>query len=111
MSKTRREQPDFFDDNFFDPISAAIGPDRGRGDEEDRPAKLKEVKPEIRKKKAGFYLPVDLLDRFTRKFHELKLAGADIENKSALVELALAFTLDDIDKGENSRVLRKIKPV
>ena len=48
------------------------------------------------------------LDRFTRKFHELKLAGVAIENKSALVEMALSFAMDDIDKGEHSRLLKRL---
>jgi hypothetical protein len=61
------------------------------------------------KKKAGFYLSVDVLQRFTFKFHELKLAGVAIDNKSTLLELALSFALDDMDKGKNSRVLKKLK--
>jgi hypothetical protein len=40
----------------------------------------------------------------------LKLAGAAIENKSALLELALSFALDDLDKGAKSRVLQNIRP-
>jgi hypothetical protein len=57
------------------------------------------------KRKAGFYLSVDILNRFNRKFHELKLEGVAIENKSALLELALSFALDDMDKSKESRLL------
>jgi hypothetical protein len=65
--------------------------------------------PTVAKKKAGFYLSADVLQRFTLKFHELKLAGAAVDNKSTLLELALCFALDDMDKGRNSRVLKKLK--
>ena len=61
------------------------------------------------KKKAGFYLSVDLLERFNRKFYELKLAGAAIENKSALMELALSFALDDLDKGAKSQIIKVVR--
>jgi hypothetical protein len=60
------------------------------------------------KKKAGFYLSTDILNRFTLKFHELKLAGVAVDNKSTLLELALGYALDDLDKGSQSRVLKKL---
>jgi len=60
------------------------------------------------KKKAGFYLSLHVIERFDRKFHELKLAGAAIDNKSMLLEAALAFALDDLDRGEKSKVLRRL---
>jgi hypothetical protein len=60
------------------------------------------------KKKAGFYLSMEIIERFNRKFYELKLAGIAIDNKSTLLELALAFALDDLDKGAKSRVLRRL---
>jgi len=60
------------------------------------------------KKKAGFYLSVDLLKRFTHKFHELKLAGIAIDNKSTLLEAALGYALDDMDKGRQSQVLKRL---
>ena len=61
------------------------------------------------KKKAGFYLSMDIIERFNRKFYELKLAGIAIDNKSTLLELALAFALDDLDKGGKSRVLQRLR--
>ena len=61
------------------------------------------------KKKAGFYLSVDILNRFTLKFHELKLAGGAIDNKSTLLEAALDFALDDVDKGAGSQILQRLK--
>jgi hypothetical protein len=35
----------------------------------------------------------------------LKLEGVAIENKSALLELALSFALDDMDRSHESRLL------
>jgi len=84
---------DFFEDTHLDPIQAATG---GKS-------------TAVAKKKAGFYLSLDLLERFNRKFFELKLAGCPIENKSALVEAALLYALNDLDRGENSRILRGMK--
>lgn len=98
MAAKRRKTPQFFDDDFLDPVNAATGgnpPPRSAGAETGSA-----------KKKAGFYLSVPLLDRFNRKFHELNLAGLAVENKSALLEAALRFALEDMDKGEKSRVLR-----
>jgi hypothetical protein len=60
----------------------------------------------VAKKKAGFYLSADILNRFNLKFYELKLSGVAIDNKSNLLELMLGFALDDMDKGEQSRILR-----
>jgi hypothetical protein len=94
MVSKKNSYPDFFEDHWIDPVSTATGK---------RPADTS-----IRKKKAGFYINEELLERFTRKFHELKLAGVAIENKSALVELALTYALDDIDKGERSILLSQL---
>lgn len=114
MGNNRKKIPDFFDENLFDPVTAATGGTLGRREgsksssvEESK--KRRTVPQQSVKKKAGFYLSEELLDRFNRKFHELKLSGVSIENKSALIEAALTFSLDDIDLGEsNSRVLRKL---
>ena len=57
----------------------------------------------------GFYLSQELLDRFNTKFYELKLSGVAIENKSGLLERALEFALDDLDKGDRSAMLDRIK--
>jgi hypothetical protein len=56
--------------------------------------------------KAGFYLSDDLLGRFNTCFYELKLASAPVENKPALLEETLAFALEDLDRGADSRILR-----
>ena len=95
MAVNRKSAPEFFDDDVFDPVRAATGGDRNRAS--------------IKKRKAGFYLPVDLLERFNRKFHELKLEGVEIDNKSSLIEAALLFALDDIDRKKNSNILKKFK--
>jgi len=98
MASGKKPFPDFFEDTPLDPVHVATGRHRlpsqragGVGAE---------------KKKVGFYLPVALLERFNRKFHELKLAGVAIDNKSALVEMALALALDDLDKGSSGRLLK-----
>lgn len=77
----------------MDPVSVATG----------RPAS----KPAVPKRKAGFYFSETLLDRFTRKFHQLKLDGVSIENKSDLAEMALHFALDDLDRGEASTLIKQ----
>ncbi|MDX2455022.1 hypothetical protein [Desulfosarcina sp.] len=86
--------PDFFDEKRMDPVSVATG----------RPAS----KSAVPKRKAGFYFSEALLDRFTRKFHQLKLDGVPVENKSVLAEMALHFALDDMDRGEASQLLKRL---
>lgn len=85
--------PDFFDETRLDPVSVATG----------RPV----PKPGVPKRKAGYYFSETLLDRFTRKFHQLKLDGVPIESKSALAEMALHFALDDLDRGDASQLLTR----
>ncbi len=92
-ASNRKSIPDFFDENPMDPVSVATG----------RPA----PKPAVPKKKAGFYFSESLLDRFNRKFHQLKLDGVPIENKSALAEIALHFALDDLDRKAASLLLKR----
>ena len=101
MATRRKDLPDLFADTALDPVESATG------HRKPSPPSQRAVSTAA-KKKAGFYLSVDILERFTLKFHELKLAGVSVDNKSALLELALAFALDDMDKGNNSRVLQKL---
>ncbi len=84
------KSPDFFEEHVLDPMATASGNHGTR-------------KP-VPKKKAGFYLSEALLERFNRRFHQMKLDGVPIENKSALVEIALSYALDDLEKGEGSRL-------
>lgn len=102
MAPTKEKIPDFFGKNNLDPVEAAIGKTGNTGQKAQKNITVEE------KKKAGFYLSVTMLERFNRKFHELKLAGVNIENKSVLLESALAFALDDIDKGSKSRILKHL---
>lgn len=95
MAKTKKPIPDFFDDAGPDPVTAATGGHRG-------------AKTGAAKKKAGFYLATELLDRFDRTFYQLKLEGAGIDNKSALLEAALAFALEDMEKGEKSAFRKRL---
>ena len=109
MAASKNKTPDFFEDEPFDPVDVATGP--GGPARSEKPSALhagRVLDPGPVKKKVGFYVSVDLLERFTRKFYELKLAGAAIENKSALLELALTFALDDLDTGTKSQVLKLI---
>jgi hypothetical protein len=112
MAPGRKKTPDFFDEEGLDPVETAIGYPRHLPQDDVAPsgaaANTIPAVATAAKKKAGFYLSVDLLDRFTRKFHELKLAGVAIDNKSTLLEAALGYALDDMDKGEESQVLKKI---
>ncbi len=111
MTSNGNKAPEFYENHKFDPVLSAIGPGENRQKEEVENSSVEEKEGGSRpvKKKAGFYLSTDLLDRFTRKFHELKLAGVTIENKSTFIEAALSFALDDIDKGKGSRVLKKLE--
>ena len=85
--------PDFFKENRMDPVSVATGHPVSR--------------PAVPKKKAGFYFSETLLDRFNRKFHQLKLDGVPVENKSMLAEMALHFALDDMDRADASQLLKR----
>ena len=91
----RNKPPDFFEDGVFDAVSTALR----------SPAAAKPIP----KKKAGFYLPEALLERFNRHFHQMKLTGIAIENKSALLETALLFALEDMDAGDGSLILKSLK--
>jgi hypothetical protein len=112
MASGRKKIPDFFDEDGMDPVESATGypqhSPQGKAASTGAAADTGPIGMPAAKKKAGFYLPVDLLNRFTHKFHELKLAGVAIDNKSTLLEAALGYALDDIDKGEESQVLKKL---
>jgi len=99
MKKHKSDKPDFFETPPIDPVLAATGRKKETG------------VPAPAKRKAGFYLSVDLLDRFNRKFHELKLGGSPVENKSAMLEKMLSFALDDMDRGGNSAIMQRLVSV
>jgi hypothetical protein len=108
MATGRNKLPDFFSEDGIDPVESATGK-RQPHTEDSATSAGKAAKTGLSpKKKAGFYLSLEILERFIRKFYELKLAGIPIDNKSTLLELALAFALDDIDKGAKSRVLHRL---
>ena len=117
MAASKNKTPDFFKDESFDAVEIATGPGRsGQGSEKSiSPVGGKGALPNtvagraVNKKKAGFYISVDLLERFSRKFYEMKLAGVAVENKSALLEFALSFALDDLDKDHKSQLLHVIE--
>jgi hypothetical protein len=107
MTPDKRKAPDFIEEDLFDPVSVATGNRRpGRTNSSVEEKKLSSSRGGA-KKKAGFYLSSDLLERFSRTFYTLKLEGLRIENKSTLLEAALKLALDDIDRGGKS-VIRKL---
>jgi hypothetical protein len=113
MATDRKKAPDFFGEDGLDPVETATGyppslPEDNPAASSGAAAKTGPAGEMAVKKKAGFYLSVNILNRFTHKFHELKLAGVAIDNKSTLLEAALGFALDDMDKGDRSQVLKKI---
>ena len=109
MATGKNKLPDFFSGDGIDPVESATG-NRQPLPEDSGTSSGKDAKTGMStKKKAGFYLSKEIIERFNFKFHELKLAGIAIDNKSTLLELALAFALDDLDKGRKSRVLQKLR--
>ncbi|MBW2409672.1 MAG: hypothetical protein JRF72_07725 [Deltaproteobacteria bacterium] len=123
MADSRKITPDFFEDSDPDPVETATGPPENSPNRTSGSARTPGPAPSakagrltnpqaatgsaVAKKKAGFYLSADILNRFNLKFYELKLSGAPIDNKSNLLELMLGFALDDMDKGEQSRILHR----
>ncbi len=108
MTTRHNQTPDLFADHLPDPVGAATGGRRRPEDRRPQGRRAGGAAPEA-KRKAGFYLSDDLLNRFNTRFYELKLAGAPVENKSALLEAALAFALEDLDRGADSRILRSFQ--
>ncbi len=109
MTENKKKAPDFFEGGLLDPVSVATGsrrPEKKSSSVEEK--KNSSVDGNL-KKKAGFYLSADLLERFSRTFYELKLEGLGIDNKSTLVEAALKLALDDIDKGGKSIIRKSLK--
>jgi hypothetical protein len=104
MPTRRNQTPDLFADHLPDPSDAAMGRP-GAPAPRRPPGRAAEIK-----RKAGFYLSDELLGRFNTRFYELKLAGVGVENKSALLEAALAYALDDLDRGPESKILKRIGP-
>ena len=102
MADTTNKPPEFYEEQTLDPVAAATGPQIKSPPQADTKVQFHE------KRKAGFYLSNRLLDRFNRKFYELKLNGVGVDNKSALLETALSFALDDLDRGDDSQVLQRL---
>ena len=95
MNEDSLKTADFFEENPYDPIDAATGKEAAT--------------PGVPKRKAGFYLTAALIERFDRKFYELKLSGMPVSNKSALLEQALGFALDDLDRESDSRLRERLQ--
>ena len=108
MATSRNKLPDFFSEDGIDPVDSATGKRQPLTEDNDTSSGKDAKTGMSTKKKAGFYLSREIIERFNLKFHELKLAGVAIDNKSTLLELALIFALDDLDKGGKSRVLKRL---
>ena len=93
------DSSDFFEESAIDPMAAATGSNRTNHEQKSDPSAAD------RKQKVGFYLSKRVLARFNRKFYELKMEGRAIGNKSALLEAALDYALDDIDRENSSKIL------
>jgi hypothetical protein len=109
MVTGRKKMPDFFTEDGIDPVESATGKRKHLKDNSEASSRKTASRGTSTKKKAGFYLSMDVLHRFNYKFHELKLAGVAVDNKSTLLEHALIFALDDLDKGAKSRVLQRLR--
>jgi hypothetical protein len=92
-----KTHPDFFEEHTLDPVTTAAR------------TSAKGAHTAVPKKKAGFYLPAELLTRFDRQFHQLKIDGVPVENKSALLELVLEYALADLEREGRSVLLRKLE--
>jgi len=112
MTSNKRTTPDFFEETPFDPVRTATGyPAQARGPDikpSFGPSGRSAAQASPAKKKAGFYISEELLERFNLKYHELKLAGVAVDNKSGLLEILLTFALDDMDKGPNGEILPRL---
>lgn len=108
MTQKKKKAPDFFDADLLDPVRVATGSRRPEGKNSSVEEKNNSSNIGAVKKKAGFYLSSDLLERFSRTFYALKLEGISIDNKSTLVEAALKLALDDIDKGGKSLIRKTL---
>lgn len=60
------------------------------------------------KKKVSYYLLETLAELFDKAFYSLKMAGAPLKNKSEFMASMVSFALSDLEKGENSKLLKKI---
>ena len=65
--------------------------------------------PKALKKKVGYYLSSATYADFEKIFLDLRLKGWQLD-KSYFVDVLLQFGLEDIRKGKNSRVLKKLQP-
>lgn len=86
----QKKSPDFFEEHVLDPMSTA--------------SRNQSPRKPVPKKKVGYYLSLAVLERFNRRFHQMKMDGVPIENKSAFVEVALSYALDDLEKGAESQI-------
>ena len=84
MATGKKKLPDFFRDDGIDPVDAVTGMRKPRTRGKSR-SSAKDAKTGMStKKKAGFYLSMDIIERFNRKFYELKLAGIAVEAHCAI---------------------------
>lgn len=107
MNADNKNIPDFFEDEQFDPVTTATGGAASAKPVGQVPATQSD-RGGWNKKKAGFYLPKDLIERFNRKYHQLNLEGVVVGNKSALLETILEFGLEEMDRGSHSEIQKRL---
>lgn len=61
-----------------------------------------------KKKKVSYYFPEALAEKFSQIFYSLKMQEFPIKNKSHLMTSIVSFALKDLEKRENSRLLKYI---
>ncbi len=99
----RKQVPPIFDD------TGMVGTGLAQGSEIPDPVYACLDSSNVRKVKAGYYLPVDLLDQLDRAYLTLRLNREPVQSKSQLVEIALGLLLNDLEQGDKSTVLQKLR--
>ncbi len=99
----RKQVPPIFDE------SGMVGTGLAQGSESPDPVYACLDSSNVRKVKAGYYLPVDLLDQLDRAYLTLRLNREPVQSKSQLVEIALELLLEDMKQGDKSLALNKLR--
>lgn len=61
-----------------------------------------------KKKKVSYYLPEALAESLNQVFYSLKMKGSPVKNKSNLMASIITFALNDLEKNENSKLIKII---
>ena len=118
----RKQTPSFFDeDEALDPVKAATFSPKGRAHKEKNEGELddtsiepnthsaKKISKIEKKKKAGYYFKPSNINRFEKAFLEIQLNGHWKGRQSEFMEAILEFGLVDLESGDQSEILKKLK--